>query len=69
MFQGENAEDHSTKTRRKTVQKHSLMLATIALGAGVNTMPAIAQEPVNQGDLSFSFGATTTSAYFFRGYK
>ena len=32
-------------------------------------MPAIAQEPVNQGDLSFSFGATTTSAYFFRGYK
>jgi len=59
---------------RIPVQKLSSMLATIALGVGVNTMPAIAgevdelPEPVNQGDLSFSLGAEITSAYFFRGY-
>ena len=56
------------------MQKFSSMLATIALGVGVNTMPAIAgdvdelPEPVNQGNLSFSLGADITSAYFFRGY-
>jgi len=50
------------------------MLTTIALGAGLNTMPAVAAdddeltEPVNQGNLSFSFGAEITSEYFFRGY-
>ena len=50
------------------------MLATIALGVGANTMPAIAgdvdelPEPVNQGDLSFSLGTEITSAYFFRGF-
>ena len=50
------------------------MLATIAFGVGMNTMPTIANEgdemteSVNQGDLSFSFGAEITSAYFFRGY-
>jgi len=56
------------------MQKLSSMLATIALGVGVNTMPATAgdvdelPEPVNQGDLSFSLGTEITSAYFFRGY-
>ena len=56
------------------MQKISFMVATIAFGVGVNAMQEIAGDaddpiaPVNQGRLSFSLGAETTSAYFFRGY-
>ena len=56
------------------MQRLSSILATIAFGVGLNTMPAHADDvddppdPLNQGRLSFSLGADITSEYFFRGY-
>ena len=56
------------------MQKLSSIVAMIAFGVGMNSMPAIANdvdnppEPVNQGRLSFSLGTDITSQYFFRGY-
>ena len=56
------------------MQKISMMMASVVLSVGMNTMLTIADQPdevtdtVNQDTLSFSFGADMTSAYFFRGY-